>query len=160
MGRKKQPLSVLQGKGKSHHLTRDEIERRKKHEESIKGDTDKVKAPDRLLIARKKDFDDIAGQLMKLNIMSNLDVDTLARYVDAKFEYERIENIVRKIRPLDDVDTYTKLQRAKKSLSDECRSYASDLGLTITSRLKLVIPKGEDKPTESKWGKFGAGNSG
>lgn len=154
-GRNKQPLSVIQGKGKSHHLTKAEIAKRKEHEEAMKGDTDKVKPPERLLSKQKKEFEEISEQLMKLEIFSNLDVDTLARYIDAKFEYERIHDIARKLNPLDDVDTYAKMQRAKKSLSDECRSYAGDLGLTITSRLKLVIPKTEEDKPVSKWSKFG-----
>lgn len=149
-GRKKQPLSVILGNGKSKHLTKAMINDRQKHEEAMKADTDKVKPPKRLLAKQKVEFEEIATELMKLEIFDNLDVDTLARYIDAKSEYERIVDIVRKLRPLDDVDTYTKLQRAKKSLSDECRAYASDLGLTITSRLKLVIPKMEDKAPKTE----------
>ncbi|MBO0586126.1 phage terminase small subunit P27 family [Sporosarcina sp. E16_8] len=154
-GRNKQPLSVILGKGKAKHLTKAVIAERQKQEDTIKGDTDKVSPPKRLLAKQKEEFDIIANELMKLEIFSNLDVDTLTRYIDAKSEYERIVDIVRKIKPLDDVDIYTKLQRAKKSLSDECRAYAADLGLTITSRLKLVIPQ-KEKTEESEFDrKFG-----
>lgn len=143
-GRKKQPLAVILGNGKSKHLTKSMIEERQQHEDAMKGETDKISPPDRLLAKQKKEFEEISEQLLALDIFSNLDVDTLTRYIDSKYEYERIVDVVRKIKPLEDVDMYTKLQRAKKSLSDECRAYASDLGLSITSRLKLVIPKTEN----------------
>lgn len=158
-GRKKQPLSVIQGNGKSHHLTKDEVKRRADHEEKMKGKTDKIVAPSYLLKKQKDEFDAIAAELMDLEIMNNLDVDTLARYIEAKSEYRRLGPIIRHLRPVDDIETYTKLSRIRKQLSDECRAYANDLGLTITSRLKLVIPKKEEK-SESKWSKFGAGTSG
>ncbi len=97
---------------------------------------------------------------MNLGIISNLDVDGLARYIEAKTEYQRLGPIIRKLNPIEELDAYTKLNRTRKQLSDECRSYANDLGLTITSRLKLVIPKKEEDKKESKWSKFGAGNNG
>lgn len=158
-GRNKQPLSVIKGNGKSHHLTKDEMKRRAEHEEKMKGNTDKIVVPSYLLKKQKEEFNSIAAELIDLEIMSNLDVDTLARYIEAKSEYQRLGPVIRKLHPVKDLEIYTKLSRTRKQLSDECRAYASDLGLTITSRLKLVIPKKEEKPT-SKWSKFGAGTSG
>ncbi len=159
-GRKKQPLSVIQGKGKSHHLTKDEIKKRKEHEEKMRGNTDKVEAPEYLLKKQKEEFNSIASELLNLGIISNLDVDGLARYIEAKTEYQRLGPVIRKLNPVEDIEAYTKLNRTRKQLSDECRSYANDLGLTITSRLKLVIPEKEEGKQESKWSKFGAGNNG
>ncbi|MGF9978685.1 phage terminase small subunit P27 family [Viridibacillus arvi] len=139
-GRNKQPLTVIQGKGASKHITKDEAKRRAAHEEKMRGNNDKVEAPEYLLKKQKEEFEAIAAELLDLDIMSNLDVDTLARYIEAKSEYQRLGPVIRKLNPVGDLDTYTKLSRTRKQLSDECRSYASDLGLTITSRLKLVIP--------------------
>ena len=62
--------------------------------------------------------------------------------------------MLRKLDPIKDLDAYTKLNRTRKQLSDECRAYANDLGLTITSRLKLVIPKTEDEKPKNKFTKF------
>lgn len=153
-GRKKQPLAVIQGKGRSNHLTKEEIERRKEHEERMRGNTDKIEPPEYLLKKQKEEFERIAAELLDLGIISNLDVDALARYVTAQSEYERLGPVLRKLDPIKDLDAYTKLNRTRKQLSDECRAYANDLGLTITSRLKLVIPKTEDEKPKNKFTKF------
>jgi len=153
-GRKKQPLSVIQGKGRSNHLTKDEIKKREEHEAMMRGNVDKIEAPSYLLKKQKEEFNSIAADLMELGIISNLDVDTLTRYVEAKTEYNRLSPIIRKLNPVEDLDIYTKLNRTRKQLSDECRSYANDLGLTITSRLKLVIPKTEEEKPKNKFSKF------
>lgn len=153
-GRNKQPLSVIQGKGKSHHLTKAEIEKRQEHENRMRGNSDKIEAPDYLLKKQKEEFEEIAAELIELGIMSNLDVDALARYIEAKTEHQRLGPIIRRLNPVEEIDTYTKLNRTRKQLSDECRSYASDLGLTITSRLKLVIPKTEEEQPKNKFSKF------
>ncbi|MFD2446392.1 phage terminase small subunit P27 family [Bacillus sp. CGMCC 1.16607] len=159
-GRNKQPLSVIQGKGKSNHLTKDEIKQRQKHEKNMRGFTDKVKPPTYLTSAQKKEFEQISDELMKLDIFSNLDVDTLARYLDSKYQYLQLMKEMKKIKPTDTVtgpdgkkttfanDDYPKLARVKNTLFGECRAAASDLGLTITSRLKLVIPNTEDDKKE------------
>lgn len=36
----------------------------------------------------------------------------------------------------------------------QCRASASDLGLTISSRCKLVVPKTEEEPKPNKFNKF------
>jgi len=153
-GRKKQPLAVIQGKGRSNHLTKEEIERRKEHENRMQGNTDKIEPPKHLLKKQKEEFEKIASELLDLGIISNLDVDALSRYIEAKTEHQRLGPVIRKLNPVDDLDAYTKLNRTRKQLSDECRSYANDLGLTITSRLKLVIPKTEDDKPKNKFSKF------
>jgi P27 family predicted phage terminase small subunit len=159
-GRNKQPLSVIQGKGRSNHLTKDEIKKRQNQEENMRGFTDKVKPPSYLTTAQKREFVEIADELMKLRIFSNLDVDTLARYLDSKYQYLQMVKEMKKIKPTTTVtdpdgkkttfanEDYPKLVRVKNTLFGECRAAAGDLGLTITSRLKLVIPPTDDGKKE------------
>lgn len=167
-GRNKEPLAVIQGKGKSNHLTKAEIERRQEHEKKIKGFTDMVEPPKYLTAAQKKEFDRLANELMRLDIFSNLDVDSLARYIDSKFQYIQLIKDLKKIKSTEVIDLpngtkkvvanddYPKLMRTKTNLFNECRLAAGDLGLTITSRLKLVIPtKEDDKPKTEAQKRFG-----
>ncbi|PGB51836.1 phage terminase small subunit P27 family [Bacillus anthracis] len=142
-GRNKQPLSVIQGKGRSNHITKSEKNRREKQEEALRGYTDKIEAPSYLTAAQKKEFDALAAELVRLKIFSNLDVDSLARYVDSKDQYIKMVRLLRKTKASDDFKLYSQMQRSKNLLFNECRSSASDLGLTITSRLKLVIPEAD-----------------
>ncbi|MFC0559675.1 phage terminase small subunit P27 family [Halalkalibacter alkalisediminis] len=153
-GRNKQPLSVIQGKGKSHHLTKEEIMKRQEQEEAVRGFTDNISSPSYLTATQKKEFDNLATELVRLEIFSNLDIDNLARYIDSRDQYIKLVKLIRKVKPTDDFKEYATMQRTKNLLFNECRSAASDLGFTITSRLKLVIPdKGEDKP-KNKFDRF------
>lgn len=161
-GRNKQPLAVIQGKGRSKHLTKDEIEQRQMHEEQMRGSTENVSAPSYLTAKQKREFDDIASKLMAIEIFSELDVDTLARYIDSKYQYLQLVRDMRKVKSTTTVeneegkketfanDDYPKLLRAKNTLFTECRQAAADLGLTISSRLKLVIPQPENNQQKSE----------
>lgn len=152
-GRNKQPLSVIQGKGRSKHLTQKDIEERKRHEEWAKGYTDKIEPPSYLTQKQKEEFNKISAELVRLGIFSNLDVDNLARYIDSRDQYIRVVRLLRSVKASDfkkDFKTYAQIQRSKNLLFNECRSAAGDLGLTITSRLKLVIPQQEDEAPKSE----------
>lgn len=154
-GRNKQPLSVIQGKGRSNHLTKQVIKERQAQEDAMRGYTDNIVAPSYLTKKQKEEFDSIANELIRLGIFSNLDVDSLARYIDSKTQYLQLIRDLKKIKPTEMVEVegkkkaianedYPKLMRVKNTLFNECRAAASDLGLSITSRLKLVIPKQDD----------------
>lgn len=161
-GRNKQPLKVIQGKGVSKHITKDEAKKRAAHEEKMRGPVENIKAPSYLTAAQKREFDDIATKLVALNIFSELDIDNLARYLDSKFQYIQLIKEIKKIKPTSIIvqengkkmtvsnEDYPKLQRTKNTLFNECRSAAADLGLTITSRLKLVIPETPEKEQKTE----------
>jgi len=163
-GRNKQPLSVIQGKGKSNHLTKKIIKERQEQEDALKGNTDNIVVPGYLIKRQKDEFEILSKELVRLNIFSNLDVDGLARYIDSRDEYIKVVKDLRDMKSTDiDVVTrktfasedYAKLVRVKNTLFNECKSSASELGLSITSRLKLVIPKTEEKPKTEFEKKFG-----
>lgn len=164
-GRKKQPLSVIQGKGRSNHLTKRDIKERQEQEKALKGFTDNIEAPSWLTAPQRKEFDKIASELVRLGIFSNLDVDFLALYIDARDEHIKLAKDIRKMKKViitenedgtkDRVanDDYIKLRRTKNTTFNECKAAASELGLSITSRLKLVIPKKEDDEPKSEFEK-------
>nr|WP_039809874.1 phage terminase small subunit P27 family [Jeotgalibacillus malaysiensis] len=164
-GRNKQPLSVIQGKGRSNHLTKDEIKKRQQQEEAVRGFTDNIEPPKYLTKRQKDEFERIAAELIRLNIFSNLDVDGLARYIDSKDEYIKTVKALRSMKPtIKETDedgkvfvvqneAYGKLGRSKNLLFNECKAAAADLGLSITSRLKLVIPQIAEPEEESDFDK-------
>lgn len=168
MGRSKQPISILEAKGKKH-LTRQETENRRQNEVHAPSDT--VSAPSYLSAKEKRKFAAISTELVALNIMGNLDCDALARYIQSESKYlvydkmvnQNISQIKKDAKAagiaVANVDTLKDLEGLRDKALKQCRASASDLGLTISSRCKLVIPKKEE-PQESKWSRFGADRSG
>lgn len=146
------PLEVLQARG-NKHLTKAEIEERQARE--IKPITDNIIAPTYLTKKQKDEFYKIAEQLKKLKILGETDVDALARYITANDFYINAVKQMRKPDVKNDpllFDTWAKIQ---ERYFKQCRASANDLGLSISSRCKLVVPeKKDDKPKENKFKKF------
>ena len=147
MGRNKEPIALVEMKGKSHK-TKAEKEKRKKEE--IHAQAEHIVPPGFLSPKEKKRFEEIAKQLQEIGIMADLDVPALARYVVAEDQYETLTQLIRRNllceNGLDQPETLTKLLNAQDKLFRQCRSSAADLGMTITSRCRIVIPKPEEKP--------------
>lgn len=157
MAGQRQPIDLLIYKGKKN-LTKKEIKERKAQE--IKAPNDKVNAPSYLPEELKKEFDEIASELINIGIMSNLDNDALARFLLSKKMYLDVTESLLKINPItpegEANEDYNKLLNSQDKLFKQSRAAASDLGLTISSRCKLVIPKSKDeKPKTRQEKKFG-----
>lgn len=144
MARPRQPIEVIQMKGKKH-LTQKEIEERKKQEVKVKPKEDSIKAPTYLKNKQKGEFRKIAKQLIELGIMSNLDVDALARYIIAKDCYLQV---VQMINDQPELVLDKNVAQIKDTYFKECRQASSDLGLDISSRGKLVVPIRDEKEKE------------
>ena len=152
-GRQKIPASIIEMRGKSH-LSKEEIRKRK--EEEIKVDSDKVKAPSYLPPDLKREFNKIAKDLLEVGLITNLDVDTLARYVQSKKLYLELTNKLLENPNIMIEEKDILIQQDK--LFKQCRQTAMDLGLTITSRCKIVLPKTKEekkKPQNESEALFG-----
>lgn len=145
MARPRQPIDVIQMKGKKH-LTQKEIQDRKKQEVKVKAKSDKIKPPEYLKKQKQKaEFKKIAKQLIELGIMSNLDVDALARYIIAKDCYVQVVQMINE-KPELVIDK--NVAQIKDTYFKECRQASSDLGLDISSRGKLVVPIKQEQEKE------------
>lgn len=159
----RQPIELVVMNGRKH-LTKAEIEERRGSE--VPGLTDGIVAPSFLTQKQRKQFDTIADQLLRIGIMSSTDNDTLARYVAAQDLYEQAVKDLRKTqkeRPKDAdamklvawADALDKLDKRVDRYYKQATSAASKLGLTISDRCKLVVPKGAEAPKVNKFEKFG-----
>lgn len=167
-GRKKESVEAILDKGNKPGLTKEEIEQRCAEEARARGPSDRVNPPSYLTAKQKKEFMEIANELMRIDLISNLDVDTLAQYIDARSHYREVLKAIKKFKPTSlrtDEETgleylcaskeYASLQRTKDLLFKQCRSIAGELGLTFSSRLKLRGPqKNDDDQDNSKFGKW------
>lgn len=146
------PLEVVQARG-SKHLTKAEIEERSNSE--LKPISDNIIAPAYLTKKQKAEFYRIAEQLKQLKIMGNTDIDALARFIIANDFYI---HAVKKMRSKDVKDNpvaFEQWAKIQERYYKQCRSSANDLGLSITSRCKLVVPTPKkETPKENKFKKF------
>ncbi|MGL4569646.1 MAG: phage terminase small subunit P27 family [Clostridium sp.] len=168
----RQPTELVVVKGKKH-LTKSEIEERKKKE--IKAKNDKIKPPNFLSKEEKKEFKIIAKELIEIGIMSNLDIDCLSFFIKTRAEYLRITKDVEIRGPTKEVeiekknekgevisvetivvidDDYERLLKMQLKVLASCRKAASDLGLSIASRCRLVVPSSNKEKPKNKFSKF------
>lgn len=162
MSRPREPINLIIAKDKKH-LTKSEIEERKKQE--IKVEAINVQPPEYLTDKQKQEFIKISRILLNIGIMTELDEDRLAQYLismDNYIEYtetiriledklKRAKKFEKKQEYMSQIDLYLRYQNRALKQSRDC---ASDLGLSISSRCKLVMPKKEEKPKENKFNKF------
>lgn len=163
----RQPLKLIQAKGKKH-LTKAEIAEREATE--VQAPSDMVEAPDYLSKKLKKQFNYYAKQLIELEIMSNLDVEALVRYLESYEFYREITDKLKDTPVTIEKEVYDKgefvidvsinevhkeLHKLRKNYASECKAFANDLGLTISSRCKLIVPKKQEEATDPRESRFG-----
>jgi P27 family predicted phage terminase small subunit len=164
MARPRQPIDLLEARGKKHL---GELEKEKRKEAEVKAPSDAISAPKYLNAKEKKKFNQISKQLVDIKIMTNLDCDAVARYIQSESKYlvydkmvdQNLAQIERESKETGtsvvNVDTMKDLESLRDKALKQCRAAASDLGLTISSRCKLVVPKQEAPPKTAFDRKFG-----
>lgn len=160
MGNPRQPIELIEAKGWSHK-TKAEAEQRRSGQ--VKAKKPKSARPPKWLPEEMaKDFRAIGKQLIALGVYSALDADTLGRYLVASHQWliatqmaeaaltkrtVRADGSPGKLTPdLDEADAWGRIQ---ERYFKQARNCANDLGLTITSRCRLVIPEGARQTPES-----------
>lgn len=164
-GRPRQPIDLIVEKGKKH-LTKAEIVERQQTE--VKVEAKDVKAPSYLSKKQKTEFDKISAILVESVMMCELDEDCLARYLIAKENYVKFTKLVnlefRKLNSKEVKQSEIKYDQVSSKIEQllinqdraykQCRSSASDLGLSISSRCRLIMPQSKETPKENKFEKF------
>lgn len=162
MARPREPINLIVAKGKKH-LTKEEYEARKSTE--VTASSDNIVPPSYLVKKEKEKFNEISKQLLEIGIMSNLDCDILGRYLRAESEYIRLTKQLDKIKLMPDkknnmseekqmelqLKKYSYIQKMQLKAAKQCNECARELGLTISSRCKLVMPKKEEEKPENKF---------
>lgn len=142
MPRKKEPLKLLEAKGNSHMTKAEKNAREQGELKPLK--PKQVRPPDWLPTDLRKEFNAYSRQLLVLDIFAKLDRDTLARYLVAHQVYLRALNHVEAAISGDDSGEAVKWSTVQDKYFKQARNCANDLGLTVTSRCRLVVPPKED----------------
>ena len=154
MARPRQPIALVQAKG-AKHLTKEEIARREAEELKVPI-PHAVEPPEYLNSAPKlvEEFYEISEQLIALKIMTELDADCLARYLLAKQNYLQYTSLLNSAIRKNKVTEMAAIQTMQDKAFKQVRAAASDLGLTISSRCRLVVPQAPAAPKANKFSRF------
>lgn len=135
----RQPTELLIAKGKKH-LSEAEIEARLAQE--VKAPKPKRLTPPKYLPkSLHKKFRQIGKQLLELNLLSELDYDCLCRYLLAEQTYLAVTDKVNQAIAGGNLLLLDDLSKTQQRYFTQCSKSASDLGLTISSRCRLVVPE-------------------
>lgn len=157
MAGKRQPTDVVIANGRKHLSKTEEAERRAGEVKVSPAKT--AKPPKWLPETLKKDFRAIGKRLIAAGLYTELDADTLGRYLVAQHQWliatAEVEKAlsqkdpetgqIRKKRDLAAADSWGKIQ---ERYFKQARNCANDMGLTVTSRCRLVVPDTGKQATE------------
>lgn len=153
MARPRQPIELIVANGRKHVTDAYVQERLESEPRPL---TDSIEAPSYLTKKQKEEFYVISGQLQRLKVMSETDVDAVARYIISRELFVAISKQMNKKEIRSNPFTLDQYLKNQDKLFKQCRAAASDLGLTISSRCKLIVPKAAEQPPEdtNKFAKF------
>ena len=146
---KRQPLDVIEANGRKH-LSQSERQQREAQEARPSKQVRRLTPPVWLPVSQRKEFNRISQALVDLvpKLIIRPDADTVATYLIARNEYLKATQAANAA--LNDGDP--KEAQAWSLVQDryfkQARSCANDLGLTITSRCRLVLPPKEEEPED------------
>ncbi len=138
MGNPAQPIALIKAKGNKARMSKKEIAEREARE--LKVPYTDVHPPEYFSDKQKADFNYYAEMLLALNVFTELDVDSLARYIlERELYLVQYKDLV-KARKSRDSAAMKEADIAFDKISKRIRAHAADLGLTPCSRARLAIP--------------------
>jgi P27 family predicted phage terminase small subunit len=138
MAGQRQPIDLVIAKGRKH-FTKADIAKRRSQEINVPFKD--IEAPPYLSEELKSEFYDLAYKLLDIGIMTELDENCLAQYLISQDLYLKYTELITEAIELYDLDGVQKLAVTQDKFYRQCRTAATDLGLTISSRCKLVVPE-------------------
>lgn len=153
-GRCKQPVDLIEAKGKKH-LTKSEIEERKAAELQVPFTG--IEPPEFLTQKKlREEFIEIATMLAAIGIWTELDQSVLGEFVAARALYskETKKLLAETSKSEWDYKLIDQLTRTQNAHFKQTISCASKLGLTITDRCRIVNPKPPEEKPANKFGEL------
>lgn len=138
MAGRRQPTDVVIANGRKHLSRAEEAQRRAGE---VKVPTAKAAKPPKWLPEElRKEFRAVGKRLIAAGIYTELDADTLGRYLVAQSQWLIATAETQKAlaqREQEEADAWGRIQERHFKQARNC---ANDLGLTVTSRCRLVVP--------------------
>lgn len=144
----RQPTDVIKAKGRKHLSRAEEAERRAREPKVEKAKT--AKPPKWLPEQLKKEFRALGKQLIAAGIYTGLDADALGRYLVAQHQWIVATGEAEQALAQRDQEQAEVWGRMQDRYFKQARNCANDLGLTVTSRCRLVVPEGAKQRSEDQ----------
>lgn len=135
----KLPQNVIEMRDRSHQTKAEKAER---HASEPKTERVKqVRAPVWLPEHLREEFNKLGRELNEVGLLSKLDFDILARYLMSRDAWVAAHLKARDALDMDDAKEAGTWSRVARTYFDQCQQCANSMGLTISSRCRLVVPK-------------------
>ena len=135
----KLPQNVIEMRDRSHQTKAEKAERHASEPKTEK--VKQVRAPVWLPEHLREEFSKLGRELNEVGLLSKLDFDILARYLMSRDAWVAAHLKARDALDMDDAKEAGTWSRVARTYFDQCQQCASSMGLTITSRCRLVVPK-------------------
>lgn len=142
----KLPQNVIEMRDRSHQTKAEKAARRASEPQAEK--VKQVRAPVWLPEHLREEFNKLGHELNDVGLLSKLDFDILARYLMSRDAWIAAHHKARDALDMDDAKEAGTWSRVARTYFDQCQQCASSMGLTITSRCRLVVPKPPEDPAE------------
>ena len=143
MSGRRQPTDVVKANGRKHLSQAEEAERRAGEVRLLR--PKKLKPPDWLPEYLKPEFRALAKQLLAADMgMAQLDADTLGQYLVARRQYVAASRQMQDFLDQENAEEAAAWSHLQEKYFKQARACAGDMGLTLSSRCKLVVPRGAD----------------
>lgn len=141
----RQPTDLLKAAGRKHLSRAEEADRR---DREVHVDSPKTAKPPKWLPEHlKKDFRTLGKRLIAAGIYTDLDADTLGRYLVAQHAWIATTREASDALDRADQEAAEDWSRVQDRYFKQARACANDMDLTVTSRCRLVLPE-DMKPKE------------
>ena len=149
----RQKLSVLEGNGRKHLSNRVKAQRAAQEVTLPKPKT--MRVPKWLPEDLRKEFRALAKEILAADMgAAQLDRDTLGRYVVAQAQFSKACGMVSDALSSGSCAVAQEWTKLQDTYFKQARACANDMGMTITSRCRLVLPEGARRPEENAFEKM------
>lgn len=152
-GRPRKVIALSSGKvGKRERLERE------RQEAAIKADREQLETvPEWLTEFGKKEYIRVVTEAGKIPFLDNIDLQYVAMYADAVDRYVNAANHLHKYGDVIKTEnglTVSPFLAVQKKAEDTIFKCSAKLGLAVTDRLRLIVPKQKEEKAENKYLKY------
>ena len=144
------PTDVVKERGRKHLSKAEEAERRQSEVKLPR--PKKISPPKWLPEYLKAEFRTLAKELLDADMgAAGLDRDTIGRYLVASRQYTAAAIQVQDALDAEDSERAAEWMNIQDKCFKQANKCANDMGMTLTSRCKLVVPTKNEDPGEDEF---------